>query len=173
MFSCIKICWLSKKFKQCFKSRTIEDIQGVHCQNHFKVLEVHDSCEDEEYFKQRSRPDISLSLTHMCTSKYMEQRFKYCNKKRVQNRKTAMVSLSKENDKCFHDYEECDSKLSNVHSLLHMSKKKIKICRTCNYKKRSCALSPFSCKAYMLSCSKCEFIVSFWGVETTRVSLWI
>ena len=50
---------------------------------------------------------------------------------------------------------EQDTQIINRNIILNMSKRKLKKCRFCNFKKRTCALSPSSCKAHKLNCSKC------------------
>ena len=52
--------------------------------------------------------------------------------------------------------EEDYQKILKRRSLLHISKKRLKKCKKCNFKRRSCLVDSTECKAHYRSCFKCK-----------------
>lgn len=163
---------IAKKGHSCtekgMKSRTLDSFYKIKTQNRFEVLELVDATVDEEieyHYCDMYQIRSSIIPNRLCIIETQtDKKHPYIDLEINSKKERSTISRSKEYTRCPLVYDKYKDDVSNEiqwHSCLTVSKRHLKKCKYCNFKKRSCVLNPHSCKAKTLYCNSCLKIGHF------------
>ena len=142
------------------QKKILKRLQPFECSNQFNLLQVEQEILETSLEQEReSKTSLMSSYGILNSSKFSKRKQKTTQKMKPKSKTIKDISLL-EGDRCFamsiKKEEENLKKNINGGLILNVPKKCLKKCRSCNYKKRTCALNPWSCKAQNLICYKCS-----------------